>query len=132
MVPKGICQLCTVIKKFLLCLQQQQQQQQQQQPPQPQWMIEAGPPPPPPVVSSGAMTPGPPPPPLRAEMWHDHPPHQGEPPLYSSRLAMNGSQPCLMIPEISAHADGTHDHLFDHYYPGQLLFDAQCGNGKEL
>ena len=106
-----------------------QQQQQQQQPQQPPWMMEAGPPPPP-VASSGAVTPGPPPPPLRAEMWHGHPPHQGEPPLYSSRLAMNGSQPCLMIPEVNAHGD-THD-LFDHYYPGQLFLDSQCGNGKKF
>ena len=116
------------------------QQQQQQQPQQSPWMMEAGPPPPPPVSSGGPVTPGPPP--SRSEMWHHPGPHPGEPqmgmgpgpPIYSSRMALNGSQPCLMIPESSAHGHGPDSHvLFDDYYSaGQLLFDAQCGNGKNF
>lgn len=60
-----------------------------------------------------------PPPPPPPTMWQpgDH---------YSSRLAMNGSQPCLMIPEAGGHQ---HD-LYDHYYgPGQVFLDAPCGAG---
>ena len=102
--------------------------------------MEAGPPPPPPVSSGGPVTPGPPP--SRSEMWHHPGPHPGEPqmgmgpgpPIYSSRMALNGSQPCLMIPESSAHGHGPDSHvLFDDYYSaGQLLFDAQCGNGENI
>lgn len=64
----------------------------------------------------------PPPPPPSSSMWHQQPTDH-----YSSRLAMNGSQPCLMIPEVEA--AGGHD-LYDHYYgPGQVFLDAPCGAG---
>ena len=73
-------------------------------------------PPPPPAVHQGG---GP-------QLW---PPHDAPPALYASQLAMNGSQPCLMIPE-GPQVHHQHD-LFssDPYYgpSGQSFIDATCG-----
>ena len=88
-----------------------------QQPPppqQPQWIFEA---------SSGPMWPPVPPPPPAAAgsaaVGSSHPSN-----FSSSQLAMNGSQPCLMIPEV-AERDLVYD---DHYYPAQFVLDAPCGS----
>ena len=92
--------------------------QQPPPPPQPQWIFEA---------SSGPMwAPAPPPPPAQAVASNMS--HSGSGVntgnFSSSQLAMNGSQPCLMIPEV-AERDLVYD---DHYYPAQFVLDAPCGS----
>lgn len=97
-----------------------------QQPPppqQPQWIFEASP-------GAGPMWPPAPPPPPPGQQAAGGPSagvssHPGNV-FSSSQLAMNGSQPCLMIPEVVERDLVYYD---DHYNPvSQFVLDAPCGS----
>ena len=96
-----------------------------QQPPppqQPQWIFEASP-------GAGPMWP-PPPPGGQQQPATGGPSVAGSQPgnFSSSQLAMNGSQPCLMIPEVAERDLVYYD---DHYNPvSQFVLDAPCGSSS--